>query len=75
MIEVQNASRSKCSMVPYSKDISETVLLDSVIFCNVHIFFIELSSFEAYQALPNKIFSQKKFTNFLNFELVAQYSI
>lgn len=39
MTEVQNASRSKCSMVPYSKDNSETVLLDSVIFYNVHIFF------------------------------------
>lgn len=41
MIEVQYASRSKHCVVPYSKDISETILLDSVIFCNVHIFLIE----------------------------------
>lgn len=41
MTEVQNASKSKHSVVPYSKDISETVLLESMIFCMVHTFFIE----------------------------------
>lgn len=39
MTDVQNASRSKRRVVPYSKDISETILLDSVIFHNVHILF------------------------------------
>lgn len=39
MIEIQNASRSKRRVVPYSKDISETILLDSVIFHNVYILF------------------------------------
>lgn len=39
--EVQNALRSKYSVVPYSNVILETILLDSVILCNAHIFFIE----------------------------------
>lgn len=60
MIEVQNASRTKCSMVPYSKDISETVLLDSVIFCNVHKILLNKAALKLIRHCPTKYSVKKK---------------
>lgn len=68
MTDVQNASRSKRRVVPYSKDISETILLDSVIFHNVYIFFLlNKAALMLIRHCPTKYSVQKKIMYFKNF--------
>lgn len=52
--------KSKHSKVPYSKGISKTILLDSMIFCNVHIFLLNKAALKLIRHCPTKYLVKKK---------------